>query len=91
MEIKISALKFTASEQQIAFIEKKVAKLERFCNDPEAVAEVKLSIQGDTKKIQLLVNGNVIDRSAESFETAINACVDAMKEKLTREKEKAQQ
>lgn len=41
-------------------------------------------------KIQIHVPGGsqVIERSARTFEEAVNDCVDAMKEKLTRNKER---
>ena len=33
MEIKLKALKFEASDQLAAFVDKKVSRLERFCED----------------------------------------------------------
>lgn len=89
MEIKISALKFSANETQVDFINKKVAKLERFCLSDDAVAEVTLSLQNESKKMVLKVGANVIERTADTFENAVTAAVDAMKEKLVREKEKS--
>lgn len=88
MEIRISALKFAANESQLEFITKKVERLERFCADDSAVAEVVMSLQNEDKKIRLTVGSNIIERSADTFENAVTACVDAMKEKLVREKEK---
>ena len=37
----------------------------------------------------LKVGANVIERTADTFENAVTAAVDAMKEKLVREKEKS--
>jgi len=93
MEIKIKSLKFDADQKLIAYVEKKVAKLEKFCDEVESV-EVALSLlsEPDNKnaKIQTHVFGQdlVIERNARTFEEAITDAADAMKEKLTRVKEK---
>jgi len=81
-------LKFDAGEKLTAFVEKKVARLSKFFAGQEPAAEVTLSLEKDGKTAKLQANGFVIERSADTFENAITACVDAMKEKLTREKEK---
>ena len=93
MEIKIKALKFEASEQLTAFVEKKVSRLARFCeglsDEVEVVLEDHLK-QGKQAKIQIHVPGEelIIDREADTFENAVTEAADAMKEKLTRVKEK---
>jgi len=93
MEIKIKTLKFNADQKLVAYVEKKVAKLEKF-HDGAGVAEVSLSLLSDPDnknvKIQIHVPGEemVIERNAKTFEDAVSAAVDAMKEKLTRAKEK---
>ena len=81
MDIKINAHKFDAGEKLNAFIEKKVARVEKF------FAGVK---EGKKAKLQIHIPGEelVIERVADTFENAITECVDAMKEKLTRTKEK---
>lgn len=92
MEVKIKSLKFDADKKLIAFVEKKVARLEKFLAGVETDAEVTLTLEKDAKgaKIKIPVPGNefLIERTVKTFEDAITACVDAMKEKLTREKEK---
>lgn len=93
MEIKIKSLKFDADQKLIAYVEKKVAKLERFYDGTE-VADVTLSLlqEPDNKnaKIQIHLPGEelIIERNAPTFEEAITDCVDAMKEKIVRSKEK---
>lgn len=93
MEIKIKSLKFDADQKLIAYVEKKVAKLERFYDGTE-VADVTLSLlqEPDNKnaKIQIHLPGDelIIERNAQTFEEAITDCVDAMKEKIVRSKEK---
>ena len=93
MEIKIKALKFEASEQLTAFVEKKVSRLSRFCEDLANEIEVALEDhlkQGKQAKIQIHIPGEelIIEREADTFENAITEAADAMKEKLTRVKEK---
>ena len=92
MEIKIKALKFDAGEKLIAFVEKKVARLEKFFESAAQTAEVSLEDlkEGKKAKIQIHVPGDelIIECVADTFENAITECVDAMKEKLTRVKEK---
>lgn len=91
MEIRIKSLKFDASDKLVAFVEKKVARIEKFF-DAAQVAEVTLenAKEGKIAKIHVHVPGDdlVIERVADTFENAITGCVDAMKEKLTRVKEK---
>lgn len=89
MEIRISALKFTANENQINFIHKKVERLSRFVANPDSDVEVTMILEPDAKKVQLKADGNIIERHAATFEDAITGAVDAMKEKLVREKEKS--
>lgn len=92
MEIKLKTLKFDAGERLTAFVEKKVARLEKFFGGADESAEVILedTVDGKKAKIQIRVPGDllIIERSADTFENAITESVDAMKEKLTRAKEK---
>lgn len=94
MEITIKSLKFDADAKLVAFVEKKVSRLEKF-HEGQTDVEVILSLAKgpDNKeaKIKLHTPGetHIISRESHTFEDAITACVDAMKEKLTRAKEKA--
>lgn len=92
MEIKIKAHKFEAGEKLTAFVEKKVARVEKFFEGVTNEAEVSLEDlkEGKKAKIQIHIPGDelIIERIADTFENAITECVDAMKEKLTRAKEK---
>ena len=93
MEIKIKSLKFDADQKLVAFVEKKVSKLERFYDGVDT-ADVTLSLlpepENKNARIQIHVPGQelIIERNAKTFEDAITECADAMKEKLTRFKEK---
>ena len=92
MEIKLKALKFDAGEKLAAFVEKKVARVEKFFDAAVQEAEVTLEDlkEGKKAKLQIHVPGDemIIERTADTFENAITQCVDSMKEKLTRAKEK---
>ena len=89
MDIKIKSLKFDADQKLIAFVEKKVSKLEKFFDGLETV-EVVLSLlqEPDNKKVKIMthVPGQelVIERNAKTFEDAVTEAADAMKEKITR-------
>lgn len=93
MEIRIKTLKFDATDKLVAFVEKKVSRIEKFFDSGAQVAEVTLENVKEGKKARLHVHvpGDdlVIERAADTFENAITGCVDAMKEKLTRAKEKS--
>ena len=93
MEIKIKSLKFDADAKLIAYVEKKVSKLEKFFDGIET-ADVTLSLlsEPDNKnvKIQAHIPGDdlVIERSAKTIEEAVTEAADLMKEKIVRAKEK---
>ncbi len=93
MEIKLKALKFDVGEKLTDFVEKKVSRLSKFFEEATQEAEVvleDLKKEGKKAKIQIHIPGDslIIERVADTFENAITECVDAMKEKLTRAKEK---
>lgn len=96
MEIKIKSLKFDADQKLIAFVEKKVARVEKFF-DGTIEAEVTLSLEQrpDNKNAKIVVFAPgqkfIIERSSSSFENAVSDAVDAMKEKMTRAKEKREE
>lgn len=93
MEIRVQSLKFDADQKLLDFIEKKVSKIGRFdeaITDVEVVLSLLEKPENKSVKLQVHVPGasQVIERSAKTFEEAVNDCVDAMKEKLTRNKER---
>ena len=92
MEIKLKSLHLDVDEKLAAFVEKKVSRLSKFYEGSANEAEVAIEDTKDGKKakIQIHIPGDdlIIERVADTFENAITECVDAMKEKLTRAKEK---
>ena len=95
MEIKIQSIHFDATEKLQAFIEKKVAKLEKTCEEVQKV-EVQLKVvkpaTAQNKETSLSVNvpGTTlfVEKTCDTFEEGIDLCVDAMKVQLTKFKEK---
>lgn len=93
MEIRVQSLKFDATRQLLDYVDKKVSKLSKF-NEAIDDIEVTLSLlaEPDNKNVKLQTRAYgqnlLIERNAASFEDAVNAAVDAMKEKIVRTKEK---
>ncbi len=96
MEIKIQSIHFDATEKLQAFIEKKVAKIEKTFEEVQNV-EVQLKVvkpaTAQNKETSLTVNvpGTTlfVEKTCDTFEEGIDLCVDAMKVQLTKFKEKS--
>ncbi len=95
MEIKIQSIHFDATEQLEAFIEKKVAKLEKSYEDIQNV-EVQLKVVkpatalNKEASVTVAVPGNkfYVEKICNTFEESIDQCVDSLKVQLTKFKEK---
>ena len=92
MEIKVQSIKFDADRKLLDFIDKKLAKLEKFFENIVNV-DVVLTLEPDHKKqvrVNVAIPGEniVTERVADSFEDAVNECVDILKELLVKAKEK---
>ena len=95
MEIKIQSIHFDATEKLQAFIEKKVAKLEKSFEDTQNV-EVQLKVvkpatamNKETSLTVAVPGGKLfVEKTCDSFEESVDQCVDAMKVQLTKFKEK---
>ena len=95
MEIKIQSIHFDATEKLEAFIEKKVAKLEKTLEDIQKV-EVQLKVVKPATSLNketsltVTVPGNTlfVEKTCDTFEEGVDECVDAMKVQLTKFKEK---
>lgn len=96
MEIRIQAIHFDATEQLQAFIQKKVSKLEQYF-DGIIKAEISLKVvkpetaMNKQAGIKLLVrNGECFaEKINDSFEGAIDECVEALEKQLVKFKEKS--
>ena len=96
MRIHIQAIQFTASEQLVSFIEKKINKLEHFY-DRITDVEVYLSLDNKSshikdKLVRIKVNlprvQIVASERSKVFETAADLSIDSVKRQLKRYKEK---
>ncbi len=91
--INVKSLKFNADEKLLDFIEKKVGKVEKFFDNMGDI-DVTLSLLPDALnknvKLQTHIPGEdlVIERQAHTFEEAVTAAADALKERIVRAKEK---
>lgn len=97
MDIKIQSIHFDATEQLNEFIEKKVKKLEKYCEDITAV-EVSLRVvkpetaQNKEAAIKLMVPKTediFSQKIADTFEEAVDNVIDALIKQLQKVKEKS--
>jgi len=95
MEIKIKSIHFDATEKLQAFIEKKVAKLEKSYEEISKV-DVQLKVikpataANKETGITATVPGTTLfaEKACDSFEESVDQCVDALKVQLGKYKEK---
>lgn len=95
MEITINAIHFDATEKLQDYIQKKVLKLEKSCEDIKKV-EVKLTVVKPATALnkQASLSANVagttifVEKVCDTFEEAVDLATDAMKVKMTKIKEK---
>ena len=94
MNIRIQSVKFDADSKLLEFVEKKVGKIEKF-HDNIIDAEVTLALLPDQLnkevKVKIHLPGEelIVKRNSKTFEDAVVDCVDVIKEKIVRIKEKA--
>lgn len=96
MEIKIQSIRFDATEKLEAFVEKKVGKLEKSLEDIQRV-EVQLKVikpataMNKETSLTVVVPGVTlfVDKTCDTFEEGIDLCVDAMRVKIQKFKEKS--
>lgn len=95
MEIRIQSIHFDASEQLQAFIQKKASKLEKYCDEIRKV-EVSLkvvkpetSMNKEASVKVLAANGEFFaEKVCDTFEEAVDVCLDALVRQLSKFKEK---
>ena len=95
MEVRIQSIHFDASEKLQEFIQKKVAKLEKFCDDIKKV-EVSLKVvKPETAmnkeagiKVLAMNSEFFAEKVSDTFEESVDVCVDALSKQLTKAKEK---
>jgi len=95
MDIQIQAIHFEASKQLEAFIEKKVQRLQKF-NDAILSADVTLKVvkpESNSNKdasVKLYARGKdfFANEVADTFEEAIDKCVEKLERQAVKSKEK---
>jgi putative sigma-54 modulation protein len=95
MEINIQAVHFDATEKLKEFATKKVEKLSKSYEDIKKVEVQMKLVKPQTalnKEVSLSVaipgGTQYVEKTCDTFEESIDLCVDAMKVKLTKMKEK---
>lgn len=95
MEVRIQSIHFDATEQLQAFIQKKVAKLERFYDDIKLV-EVSLKVvkpetaENKEAGVKVVVPSGELyaNKVKDTFEEAVDESVEALSKQLLKYKEK---
>lgn len=98
MELTIQSVNFDATEQLKAFTEKKVKKLQRFSDDiiqaevilkvikPESAKNKDAAIKINIKQKYAFAN-----KTADTFEEAIDLCIMAIEKQIIKTKEKTKE
>lgn len=95
MDLQIKSVHFDATEKLQDFVQKKTAKLEKLCDEIQKV-EVQMKVikpqSAINKEITMAVKvpGNTYyaENTKDTFEEAIDSCVDELKVQLEKYKEK---
>ena len=95
MELTIQSVNFDATDQLKAFIEKKIKKLERFSDDIIQAEVILKVIKPETAKnkdaavkLKLRHSEAFANKTADTFEEAIDLCVVAIEKQIFKTKEK---
>lgn len=95
MEIKIQSIHFDASEQLNVFIQKKAAKLEKYCDEIRKVEVTLKVVKPETAKnkeagIRVFVPNSELyaEKVCDTFEEAVDLGLDALTKQLEKFKEK---
>lgn len=97
MNISVKSVHFHADAKLVAYVEKKVNRLNRFFDRNNVEAEIHLKLQDTGGRVQDKITevklhvpgGWMMDKkTGKTFESAINASVDTLKRQLVRHKER---
>ncbi|MCI5560440.1 MAG: ribosome-associated translation inhibitor RaiA [Phocaeicola sp.] len=97
MELKIQSIHFESTEKLELFIQKKVDKLEKFCDNVKKT-EVSLKVlkpetaMNKQAGVRLLAMNTEMyaEKIADTFEEAIDACLEALVKQIEKAKAKVQ-
>ena len=89
MNLTINAVNFEMAEKLEQFIEKKMNRFERHLNADDKV-EIRMSVvkpqTNANKEVKLRIAGMFAEKTADSFEEAIDACLAALEGQLEKRK-----
>lgn len=95
METRIQAVHFDASAQLLEFVEKKVAKLEKFCDGATSLEVTMKLVKPETamnKEVSVSLSSGLGDmfasKTSDTFEDALLAAIDALKVQIEKKREK---
>ena len=95
MEVRIQSIHFDASEQLQSFIQKKVAKLEKYYDDIKKVEVLLKVVKPETAEnkeagVKVIVpNGEFYaSKICNTFEESVDLSVEALEKQLVKHKEK---
>jgi len=89
MNVTINAVNFEMAEQLEKFIDKKMNRFGRHLSDDDKV-EIRMSVvkpqTNMNKEVKVRIAGLFAEKTADSFEEAIDACLAALESQLERRK-----
>ena len=89
MTLAINAINFEPTKQLEDFIDKKMNRFGRHLNADDKV-EIRMSVikpqTNLNKEVKIRINGLFADKTTDSFEEGIDACLDALEGQLERRK-----
>ena len=89
MNVTINAVNFDMADKLEQFIEKKMNRFERHLNGDDKV-EIRMSVVKPQtnlhKEVKIRIAGLFAEKTADSFEEAIDACLNALETQLERRK-----
>ncbi len=88
MEVRIQSIHFDASEQLQSFIQKKVAKLEKFYDDIKVVKPEAAENKEAGVKVMVPNGEFYANKVCDTFEEAVDLCLEALEKQLVKYKEK---
>ncbi len=93
MEIKIQAIRFEPTEKLQDFVHKKVGKLEKFSDEIRKVEVSMKVVKPETamnKEVSVRAGDLFVEKVCDTFEEAIDNCMDALLKQVQKSKEKHQ-
>ena len=89
MNVTINAVNFEMADKLEQFIEKKMNRFERHLNSDDKV-DIRMSVikpqTNDNKEVKIRIAGMFAEKTANTFEEGIDACLSALEGQLERRK-----